>query len=220
MKRLASTLLLSLAVACSGSSGGGKQAEQPAGGGQGGGGAGAGGPAQSEQQLHAAQESAIEAMCERLVTCSVEDAKKTMTPEQIQKLDLPHLVPRARAQCEEDYSEHALSPRQVRVIQGCVNQQGTCAQLNDCLDAAKKKPGAAAPGEGAAPGSVAVAVAVGGAFAAGSATVLRGTPAPRELGGYFFSITPQPTRGPAAPEGWLLRSSALPCTTTAWPTTE
>lgn len=154
MKRLASTLVLSLVVACSGSSGGGKDVAGPTEGGGGQGGAGGqGGQQSTAQDLHAAQESAIEAMCERLVDCSVEDARKTMTPAEVEKLDLPHLVPRARAECEEDYSEHALSPRQIRIIQGCVNQQSTCAQLNDCLDAAKKKPGAAAPQGGAAPGS-------------------------------------------------------------------
>jgi hypothetical protein len=92
--------------------------------------------AESERKLRAAQDSAVEAMCERLVDCSVEDAKATMSKEELDKLKPDELVPQARAQCQDDYGKSALSPRQIKIIQGCVNEAEECSALTTCLQSA------------------------------------------------------------------------------------
>lgn len=141
MTRVLAALALALAAAaCSGSEGGGKESETPA----------AGQPAkspeearreESERKLHAAQESAVEAMCERLADCAVEDAQKSMTPEERkEKLgNVEELLPRYRAECEEEGNKSDLSPRQVKIIQSCVTEQKTCETFVPCLDQAQKK---------------------------------------------------------------------------------
>jgi hypothetical protein len=93
----------------------------------------------AEQKLRAAQESAVGAMCERLVDCSVADARASMSKEEVDKLDLATTVPKARAQCESEASKSALSPRQVKVIQHCVSEPSDCQVLATCLDEASKK---------------------------------------------------------------------------------
>lgn len=95
--------------------------------------------AESEQKLKAAQASAVHAMCERLVDCSVEDAKAEMSPEEVAKLNPEELVPRAQAECEAEYGQLELSPRQIKTIQRCVNEAETCPALNECLAGANKQ---------------------------------------------------------------------------------
>jgi hypothetical protein len=116
-------------------------------------GGGAGEPAQSgtgqgsaatpqpppEAKLRAAQESAIQAMCERLADCALDEARATMSPEEIAKLEPDKAVPQLRAECEEEGMQSALSPRQVTVIQRCVSGSPTCDELNTCLDQARKQ---------------------------------------------------------------------------------
>jgi uncharacterized cysteine cluster protein YcgN (CxxCxxCC family) len=137
-RALAAVLVASLA-ACSGSEGSGKESTTPA------------DPvaketpeqqkqAESERKLHAAQESAVEALCERLADCAVEDAMKMSPEERKEKIgNVDELLPRARAQCEEEANRSNLSPRQVKVVQKCVSQEKTCESLLNCLDEAKKK---------------------------------------------------------------------------------
>lgn len=137
---LAAALLVASLAACSGSEGGSKDSETPA----------AGEPAktpeqekqeEAERKLHAAQESAVEAMCERLADCAVEDANKTMTPEERkEKLgNVDELIPRYRAECEEEANKSDLSPRQVKIIQACVTEKKSCETFVPCLDQAQKK---------------------------------------------------------------------------------
>jgi hypothetical protein len=129
-------LLVVLSVAAC--SGGAESEPARTSGGQGGAAAPAAGPS-PEEKLRAAQESAVQAMCERLVDCAVEEAKASMSPEEVAKLELDETGPKLRAECEEEGMQNALSPRQVTVIQRCVNQDGTCDDLNACLDEAKKR---------------------------------------------------------------------------------
>jgi hypothetical protein len=128
----AASLLLLAALAC-----GGGQAEpsrEPAPSTE------AGEPAASpEEKLRAAQESAVEAMCERLVDCAVEEARKNMSPDEVAKLDVEQTGRKLRDECEAEGAQKALSPRQIRVVQRCVTQPGTCDELQTCLDEAKKR---------------------------------------------------------------------------------
>ena len=95
--------------------------------------------AESERKLRAAQESAAEAMCERLVDCSIEAARANMTPEEVANLDLEKTTVAARAECEDESSQRAWSPRQIRVVQRCVVEAEVCEALHTCLDEAKKR---------------------------------------------------------------------------------
>jgi hypothetical protein len=92
-----------------------------------------------EEKLRAAQKSAVHAMCERLVGCAVDEARATMTPEEVAKLEAEDRPAELRDKCEGEGAQTTLSPRQVRVVQSCVNQHGTCDELNACLDQARKK---------------------------------------------------------------------------------
>ena len=80
-------LWLTLVVACSGSEGGGKEGETPA------------PPAKSQEEqrreeslrkLRAAQESAIEAMCDRLFDCAVEDTRRER-PKELEGVNLEEM---------------------------------------------------------------------------------------------------------------------------------
>jgi hypothetical protein len=136
--RLVASVLAGVLCACSGSdSGPAKETEKP----------GEAGPppdpAQVERddklrKLRAAQESAVEAMCERLVDCSIESLKTASPEERAKAGNVDELVPRARAECEEEGNKSDLSPRQVLVIQKCVNESQTCEALVGCLDTASK----------------------------------------------------------------------------------
>ena len=83
-------------------------------------------------KLRAAQDHAIEAMCERLVECAITDAKAAKDPE---VGDPEELRPKALAQCNSEYGQSSLSPRQIKTIQGCVNEARECPALNACLAA-------------------------------------------------------------------------------------
>jgi hypothetical protein len=137
MTRALAALLVACLAACSGSEGSSKDTETPAG--------TATSPKpskeeESERKLHAAQESAVEALCDRLADCAVEDAMKMSPEERKEKIgNVDELLPRARAQCEEEANRSNLSPRQVKVVQKCVSQEKTCESLLSCLDQAQKK---------------------------------------------------------------------------------
>jgi hypothetical protein len=94
--------------------------------------------AESERNLRAAQESAVEAMCERLADCAVESARENMTPEEVAQLDVENTAPRLREECESEYGRTQLSPRQVRVVQRCVTETRACDELQTCLEDARR----------------------------------------------------------------------------------
>ncbi|HEU5057798.1 MAG TPA: hypothetical protein VFU21_14805 [Kofleriaceae bacterium] len=136
-RALAAALLLALVAACSGSEGGGKDSETPT----------SGAPARSEEEtrreeslrkLRAAQESAIEALCDRLFDCAVEDTRQTR-PKELEGVNLEEMRGKHMAECEEEGTQSELSPRQVKVIQTCVNEAPTCGELDQCLSEARKK---------------------------------------------------------------------------------
>lgn len=139
-RALASGILVALLSACSGSgSGSAREPAKPAGSGE----APPPDPAQVERQeklreLRAAQDSAVEAMCERLVDCSVESLRNAPPEERAKAGNVDELIPKARAECEEEASKSDLSPRQVLVVQKCVNEGQTCEALVSCLDTANK----------------------------------------------------------------------------------
>ena len=138
MTRALAALLVALVAACSGSEGGGKEGGTPT----------TAGPApktaeetqreESLRKLRAAQESAIEAMCDRFFDCAAEEARQTR-PKELEGVNLEEMRSKHMAECEEEGNQSELSPRQVKVIQQCVNDAPSCAELETCLQAARKK---------------------------------------------------------------------------------
>lgn len=92
-----------------------------------------------KRKLRAAQDSAVEALCERLVDCAIEEARSSMTSEEVAQLDVKDTGARLREECEGEGASSTLSPRQIRVVQRCVNQNGTCSDLQACVQEAKKQ---------------------------------------------------------------------------------
>ena len=130
--------LLAAVVSCSGSEGGSKEGETAA---------TSGPPAKSPEEtkreeslrkLRGAQDSAIEAMCDRFFDCAVEDSRKER-PKELEGVNLEEMRGKHMIECEEEYGKNELSPRQVKVIQGCVNDAPGCEELQTCLAAAGKQ---------------------------------------------------------------------------------
>jgi hypothetical protein len=137
-------LVLSAAVlaACGGSSNEPREpagtatpaAARPAGEGE------AAGATAADDKLRAAQASAVHAVCERLVDqCAVEDAKKNLSPAEAAKNTEPGVLAIARHECEGELGRTALSPRQIKVFQRCVNEAAECDALQTCLAEAQKR---------------------------------------------------------------------------------
>ncbi len=99
-------------------------------------------PAETPEQKFARQRvDTTDKMCVRLVDCSLEDAKKTMSPEEIAQLEKENVSEMALKDCSKQYGGMALSPRQVIGIRECLSAPSECAAFSDCLVAATS-PGA------------------------------------------------------------------------------
>lgn len=72
-------------------------------------------------------------MCERLIDCSLTDAKKTMTPEELEQIERENVAEMALEDCSRQYGGMALSPRQVIGIRGCLAEATECPAFNECL---------------------------------------------------------------------------------------
>jgi hypothetical protein len=88
---------------------------------------------EGERKLRAAQANAVHAMCERLVDCAVEEASREQTAEEAAQSSTPAVLDRARAECESGYGQVEMSPRQIKLVQRCVNEARACAALEACL---------------------------------------------------------------------------------------
>jgi hypothetical protein len=140
---VASVLALAfLAPACSG--GAREEAAQPA------------RPAQSGEDREAAlaslekrQEAACEGVGKTLFACAVEDARATMSPEEFAKLEPDKLEPEYMGRFLDECLSSDMSPRQVSVYEGCL-QDKRCAAFVPCLDSARpQQPAAPESGEDA-----------------------------------------------------------------------
>ncbi len=97
-------------------------------------------PAESAEEKFARQQSdAIGKMCQRLIDCSIVDAKKQMTPEDYEKLDVEKIKPAAIADCTQKGDKSPLSPRQVIGIRECLGEATECSVFGECIDGAGKK---------------------------------------------------------------------------------
>jgi hypothetical protein len=88
-------------------------------------------------------------MCERVVDCSLAEAKEQMTPEDYADLEskMDQIRPKAIGECEPGYA--TASPRQVVGIRACLGEATECPVYLDCISNALK-PAAEEAGEGEA----------------------------------------------------------------------
>jgi hypothetical protein len=95
------------------------------------------GPA--ETPIHQRRDAACEALGPRITACAVADAKRTMSPAELEKLDLDKTAPVHTRKFIEDCKSHEMSSRQVRVFEVCMKQETACDKLLACLDNANPK---------------------------------------------------------------------------------
>ena len=91
------------------------------------------------------KDDAVDKMCQRLIDCSVEDAKREMPPEELAKLDLDTTSRKAISDCNEAYGASPMSPRQVVILRGCLGEATECPEFNECLAKLSAPEGDAAP---------------------------------------------------------------------------
>lgn len=109
------------------------------GGGGGGGGAASGGgstpaPPAGPTELEVRRDAACEALGPRLTACAVEEARRTMSAEELAKLDLEKTAPVHTEEFIGECKRQQLSSRQVRVYEVCLAEESECEPLVACLD--------------------------------------------------------------------------------------
>ncbi len=92
-----------------------------------------------EEKFTRQKADAVGKMCERIVDCSVEDAKNSLSPEELTKLDLENTSKQALTECNEAYGAGPMSPRQVVDLRECLSQPTQCPDFMACLS--KLSPG-------------------------------------------------------------------------------
>ncbi|MCE9578037.1 MAG: hypothetical protein K8W52_33210 [Deltaproteobacteria bacterium] len=94
----------------------------------------------ADTEIHRRRDAACEALAPRITACAVEDAKATMTPEELKSLDLPATTKIHQREFIKQCTADELSSRQVRVYEVCTKEAPDCAALDECLKNAE--PGA------------------------------------------------------------------------------
>lgn len=107
------------------------------------GGAGRGQDEPRQTELERRQYAACKAAAERTTECAVADARATMTPKQLEALELDDTARRNTDKFMEACLAHPMSSRQVRVFEVCYREERQCEPFFACLDYAK--PSAAPP---------------------------------------------------------------------------
>ncbi|MBL8621157.1 MAG: hypothetical protein JNK64_07630 [Myxococcales bacterium] len=103
-------------------------------------------PADDRTEIERRRDAACEALGPRLTECAIADARATMSPEELAKLDIEKTAPVHTRKFVEQCQSQALSSRQVRVYEVCLREETECEPLIACLDhAAPEAP--AAPAE-------------------------------------------------------------------------
>ncbi len=106
-------------------------------------GSGAGsGSADGASELERRKGAACEELGPRLTECAVADARATMTPEELAKLDIENTAPVHTREFVKSCKGQTLSSRQVRVYEVCLREETECGALTACLEnASPKAPG-------------------------------------------------------------------------------
>jgi|JI6StandDraft_1071083.scaffolds.fasta_scaffold87203_3 nucleoside 2-deoxyribosyltransferase len=103
----------------------------------------------ARSQLEIRRDAACEALGPRLTACAVAEARRTMTADELAKLDLEKTAPVHTDEFIAECQRQTLSSRQVRVYEVCLAEETECDPLVACLDnvnpTAAERGGAATP---------------------------------------------------------------------------
>jgi hypothetical protein len=88
----------------------------------------------SRPSSSAARDAACESLAPRLTDCAIADARATMSPDELAKLDLEKTAPVHTQKFLESCKAQTLSSRQVRVYEVCQREESDCEPLIACLD--------------------------------------------------------------------------------------
>ena len=102
-------------------------------------------PTAPRTELEIRQGAACEALGPRLTACAADEARRTMSPEELAKLDLEKTAPVHTEEFISECKRQQLSSRQVRVYEVCAAEETECEPLVTCLD--NVRPNAAERGE-------------------------------------------------------------------------
>ncbi len=102
-------------------------------------------PTPTRTELEVRRDAACEALGPRLTACAADEARRTMSPEELAKLDLEQTAPVHTEEFIAECKRQQLSSRQVRVYEVCVAEETECEPLVACLD--NVSPNAAERGE-------------------------------------------------------------------------
>ena len=94
-------------------------------------------PADTRTELERRRDAACEALGPRLTECAIADARATMSPEELAKLDIEKTAPVHTRKFVEECQGQSLSSRQVRVYEVCLREETECGPLTECLDHAR-----------------------------------------------------------------------------------
>lgn len=91
-------------------------------------------PADDRTEIERRRDAACEALGPRLTECAIADARATMSPEELAKLDIEKTAPVHTRKFVEQCQGQALSSRQVRVYEVCLREETECEALIACLE--------------------------------------------------------------------------------------
>jgi hypothetical protein len=90
--------------------------------------------AESRSEIESRRDAACEALGPRITACAIEEARATMSPEELAKLDLEKTAPVHTEEFIAECKRQQLSSRQVRVYEVCLKEETECEPLITCLD--------------------------------------------------------------------------------------
>ena len=93
-------------------------------------GAGGGGGSEIDQR----RDAACEALGPRMTACAIDDARRTMTAEELAELDVEQTAPIHTREFVKSCQTQTLSSRQVRVYEVCLREETACDAMIACLD--------------------------------------------------------------------------------------
>jgi hypothetical protein len=96
--------------------------------------------APKETELARRQNAACETLAPRLTDCAIADARNTMSPAELAKLEIEKTAPIHTQKFLESCKAQSLSSRQVRVYEVCLKAETECTPLAECLDNANPNP--------------------------------------------------------------------------------
>ncbi len=81
------------------------------------------------------RDAACEALAPKLTQCALEDARKTVPPDEFKKkkLDEPALLAKHKQEFLDKCMGSQMSSRQVRVLEVCFKEETECDPLAQCL---------------------------------------------------------------------------------------